>query len=140
MQTISEIQDEIIEEFTFLENKNDRYNYIIELGKKPEALSEEEKDEKFIVKGCQSKVWLVPALDNSRVVFKADSESVLVKGLVSLLVRVLSGHSPKEVAEADLYFIDKIGMQQMLTMNRANGLASMIKQMKMYALAYQAIS
>ncbi|WP_448518016.1 SufE family protein [Rhodoflexus sp.] len=134
--TIQEIQDEIIDEFALLDNKDDRYNYIIELGKKLPPYPESFKTEDFLIKGCQSKVWIKPEIQDNKLVFYGDSDSTLVKGIVSLLVRVLSGQPAREIAAADLYFIDRIGMKQMLSMNRSNGLAAMVKQLKLYALAY----
>lgn len=136
--TISEIQDQIIEEFSLFDNWTDKYEYIIELGKKLPALSEEHKTEDNKIKGCQSNVWLVADLNEGRLYFNADSDAVIVKGLVSMLIRVLSGHTPEQIVNSDLYFIDKIGMTQHLAQTRSNGLLSMVKQMKFYALAYQA--
>jgi cysteine desulfuration protein SufE len=134
--SIPEIQEEIIEEFALFDNNNDKYNYIIELGKKLPALAEAYKTPDFLIKGCQSQVWVHPEMRAGRVHFDGDSDSVLVKGLVSLMVRVLSEQPPQAVAQADLFFLDRIGMRQMLSMNRSNGLAAMIKQLKLYALAY----
>ena len=137
--TINEIQDEIIEEFSLFDNRNDQYAYIIELGKKLAQLPESLKTEENIVKGCQSKVWLQPGFEEGKVQFQADSDSTLVKGLVGLLVRVLSDRIPEEINNAELYFVDNIGLREMLSMNRSNGLSAMIKQMRLYAIAYQAI-
>ncbi|WP_375560844.1 SufE family protein [Bernardetia sp. OM2101] len=141
--TINQIQDEIIEEFALFDNKNDQYGYIIELGKKLENLPKEEYKDENLIKGCQSKVWLTAEKseqDNEiQIKYIADSDSTLVKGLVSLLMRVLSEQPAKEILSSELYFIDKIGLGQLLSMNRSNGLASMVKQMKIYALAYQAV-
>lgn len=136
--TINETQDEIIEEFSLFDNRNDQYAYIIELGKKLTELEEEYRTEQNIVKGCQSKVWLQPGFSDGKVQFRADSDSTLVKGLVGLLVRVLSERTPEEINTAELYFVDKIGLREMLSMNRSNGLSAMIKQMRLYAIAYQA--
>ncbi|WP_338765294.1 SufE family protein [Bernardetia sp. ABR2-2B] len=140
---INEIQDEIIEEFALFDNKNDQYGYIIELGKKLENLPEEEYQDGNLIKGCQSKVWLTAEKSEQgneiQIKYIADSDSTLVKGLVSLLMRVLSEQPAKEILSSELYFIDKIGLGQLLSMNRSNGLASMVKQMKIYALAYQAV-
>ncbi|MCU0447499.1 MAG: SufE family protein [Microscillaceae bacterium] len=132
--TINEIQAEIIEEFELFDNWDDRYAYIIELGKKLPPLAEEYKTEDRKIKGCQSQVWLRSDLQGEQLVYEADSDAIIVKGLVSLLIRVLSAHTPSEIAQSDLYFIDKIGMTQHLSMTRANGLASMIKQMKLDAV------
>jgi cysteine desulfuration protein SufE len=135
--TIQEIQDEIIAEFAMFDNKNDTYDYIIELGKNLATFPEEHRTEDNIIKGCQSKVWVFPTRKNDKIYFYGDSDSTLVKGLVSLLVRVLSNQNPKDIVEADLYFMDKIGLKVLLSMNRANGLFSMLKQMKLYALALE---
>ncbi|MFC0183967.1 SufE family protein [Pseudarcicella hirudinis] len=135
--TINETQDEIIEEFELFDDWADKYEYIIDLGKKLEGMPEEQKTEDNIIKGCQSRVWLNARKENEKLVFEADSEAIIVKGLVHMLIRVLSGHTPQEIYDADLYFIDKIGMSQHLAQTRSNGLASMVKQMKIYALAYQ---
>jgi cysteine desulfuration protein SufE len=136
--TINEIQDEIIEEFALFDDWADKYEYIIDLGKKLKGLPEDQKTEDNIIKGCQSRVWLNAHQANNTVVFEADSEAIIVKGLVNMLIRVLSGHSPQEIMGADLYFIDKIGMTSHLAQTRSNGLASMVKQMRNYAIAYSA--
>lgn len=115
----------------------DKYEYIIDLGKKLRGLPEDQKTEDNIIKGCQSRVWLNARKEGDKLIFDADSEAIIVKGLVNMLIRVLSGHTPKEIAEADLFFIDRIGMSQHLAQTRSNGLASMVKQMKNYAIAYQ---
>ena len=134
--TINESQDEIIEEFELFDDWADKYEYIIDLGKKLKGLPEEQKTEENIIKGCQSRVWLNARKDDESLIFDADSEAIIVKGLVNMLIRVLSGHTPKEIAKADLYFMEKIGMSQHLAQTRSNGLASMVKQMKNYAIAY----
>ena len=134
--TINETQDEIIEEFELFDDWADKYEYIIDLGKKLKGLPEAQKTEDNIIKGCQSRVWLNARKDDDDLIFEADSEAIIVKGLVNMLIRVLSGHSPKEIAESDLYFMDKIGMSSHLAQTRSNGLASMVKQMKNYAIAY----
>lgn len=134
--TINETQDEIIEEFELFDDWADKYEYIIDLGKKLKGLPEEQKTEDNIIKGCQSRVWLNARKDDNDLIFEADSEAIIVKGLVNMLIRVLSGHTPKAIAEADLYFMDKIGMSSHLAQTRSNGLASMVKQMKNYAIAY----
>jgi len=136
--TINEIQDELIEDFAFYGDWMEKYEYIIQLGKEVPLISEEHKQDQFIIKGCQSKVWLFPELRDGKIIFTADSDAIITKGLVSLMVKVLSGHSPKEIAESDLYFIDQIGLKEHLSPTRANGLLSMVKQMKLYALALQA--
>ena len=134
--TINESQDEIIEEFELFDDWADKYEYIIDLGKKLKGLPEELKTEDNIIKGCQSRVWLNALKDEEKLIFDADSEAIIVKGLVNMLIRVLSGHTPQEIAKADLYFMEKIGMSQHLAQTRSNGLASMVKQMKNYAIAY----
>jgi cysteine desulfuration protein SufE len=135
----SEIQDEIIDEFSILEG--DRENtifYIMELGEKLPALEDSAKVEDNIIKGCQSKVWLTTGFEKGRVIFKADSNTAITKGLISLLIRVLNNKTPNEIIDTELYFIQKIGMNQLIGSQRSNGLTAMIKQMKMYALAYKA--
>jgi cysteine desulfuration protein SufE len=134
--TINESQDEIIEEFELFDDWADKYEYIIDLGKKLKGLPEAQKTEDNIIKGCQSRVWLNARKDEEKLIFEADSEAIIVKGLVNMLIRVLSGHTPQEIAKADLYFMEKIGMSQHLAQTRSNGLASMVKQMKNYAIAY----
>lgn len=137
MATINDIQDEIIADFDLFDDWTDKYTYIIELGKKLEALEEQYKTEDNIIKGCQSRVWLHATIKDNLVFFETDSDAIIVKGLVYLLVSVLSGQKPADIMDADLYFIDKIGMQQHLSPTRANGLAAMVKQMKLYGLAYK---
>jgi cysteine desulfuration protein SufE len=135
-RSIAEIQNEIVEEFELFDDWTDRYEYIIDLGKKNPPLPEKFKVEDNIIKGCQSQVWLISSFENGLVHFRADSDAIIVKGLVSLLIRVLSGHKPEEISGADLFFIDKIGMTSHLAQTRSNGLLSMVKQMKFYGLAY----
>lgn len=137
-QTIQEIQDTLIEEFDLFEDWTDKYEYLIDLGKKLPVMPEAYKTEENVIKGCQSKVWLNAKLEDGKVVFEADSEAVIVKGLISMLIRVLSHQSPNDILKADLYFIDAIGMSQHLAQTRSNGLLSMVKQMKNYALAFSA--
>ena len=136
--TINEIQDEIIEEFELFDDWEGKYEYIIDLGKKLPKLSDEFKTEENIIKGCQSVVWLHAYKQDGKIYFEADSEAIIVKGLVSMLVKVMSNHTPEEIANADLYFIDKVGLASHLAQTRSNGLASMVKQMKAYGIAYQA--
>jgi cysteine desulfuration protein SufE len=136
--TINEIQDEIIETFELFDDWEGKYEYIIDLGKKLPKLGDEYKTEENIIKGCQSIVWLNAYKKDDKLFFEADSEAIIVKGLVSMLVSVMSNHTPKEIANADLYFIDKVGLASHLAQTRSNGLASMVKQMKAYAIAYQA--
>jgi cysteine desulfuration protein SufE len=136
--TINEIQDEIIDEFSMFEDWTDKYEYIIDIGKKLKPLPEIYKTEENKIKGCQSQVWLHPHIEGDKVIFEGDSDAVIVKGLIGLLIRTLSDQRPEDIAQANLYFIDKIGMGQHLAQTRSNGLASMVKQMKLYGLAYQA--
>lgn len=136
--TIDQIQDQIVEEFGLFDDWTDKYEYIIEMGKKMPDLDEKFKTDDNKIKGCQSNVWLTADLKGSLLHFYADSDAIIVKGLVSMLIRVLSGHTPDEIFHAQLYFIDKIGMTQHLAQTRSNGLLSMVKQMKFYALAYKA--
>ncbi|EMS31449.1 Sulfur acceptor protein SufE for iron-sulfur cluster assembly [Mariniradius saccharolyticus AK6] len=139
MSTIQEVQDEIISEFEILgDDKESTIYYIMELGDGLPEFPEAERVDENIIKGCQSKVWLTAHEVDGRVIFEADSNTDITKGLISLLVRVLSGRKPMEISNADLYFIDKIGMGNIIGSQRSNGLASMIKQMKFYALAFQA--
>ncbi|MCW8309727.1 MULTISPECIES: SufE family protein [Sphingobacterium] len=135
--TINEIQDELIEDFAFYTDWMEKYEYIIQLGKEVPLIDEQYKTDEYIIKGCQSKVWLYPEMKDGKVYFTADSDAIITKGLVSLMVKVLSGHTPKEIVEAELYFVDQIGLKEHLSPTRANGLLSMIKQMKLYALALQ---
>ena len=137
VQTIQDIEDEIVDEFSLFDNWEDKYEYIIDLGKKLEPLSSEYKIDENKIKGCQSQVWLVANEENGRIYFKADSDAVIVRGLVSMLIRVLSGHTSDEIIDAKLDFINKIGMTTHLAQTRSNGLLSMVKQMKNYALAYK---
>lgn len=137
--TINELQDEIIEEFELFDDWEGKYEYIIDLGKKLKPLANEFKQEENIIKGCQSVVWLRAYLENGILYFEADSEAIIVKGLVSMLLKVLSGHKPQEILNADLYFIDKVGLTSHLAQTRSNGLASMVKQMKNYAFVYSNI-
>ena len=136
-QSIPEIEKEIIDEFALFDNWEDKYEYIIDLGKKLLPLDDQYKVDELKVKGCQSTVWLASFYENGKVTYRADSDAVIVKGLISMLIRVLSNHSPEEIINADLGFIDEIGMKSHLAQTRSNGLVSMIKQMKNYALAYK---
>jgi cysteine desulfuration protein SufE len=138
MQPINDTQEELIAEFDLFEDWADKYEYLIDLGKKLPAMSEEWKTDENVIKGCQSRVWLHAEKQGDLVNFHADSEAVIVKGLISMLIRVLSGHSASEILAADLYFIDRIGMSQHLAQTRSNGLLAMVKQMKNYALAFSA--
>ncbi|NQD69566.1 SufE family protein [Sphingobacterium shayense] len=136
--TINEIQDELIEDFSFYQDWMEKYEYIIQLGKEVPLIDEKYKTENYLIKGCQSRVWLFADLVDGKIEYTADSDAIITKGLVSLMVKVLSGHTPSEVANTDLYFIDQIGLKEHLSPTRANGLLSMVKQMKLYALALQA--
>ena len=138
--TINEIQDEIIEEFDGLDDWMDKYQMLIDLGNELEPLDEQYKTEQNLIDGCQSRVWLQADYnqDSKIIDFIAESDALIVKGIVSLLIRVLSGHTPQEILDADLYFIDRIGLRDHLSPTRSNGLIAMIKQMRMYALAFQA--
>ena len=136
--SIIDIQNEIIEEFSFLgDDRESTIFYIMELGQKLPELDDSYKIDENIIKGCQSKVWLTADLDGTRIIFKADSNTEITKGLISLLIRVLSGQAVDNILKADLYFIEKIGMGQIIGSQRSNGLVAMIKQMKLYALAYK---
>ncbi len=136
--TINEIQDELIEDFAFYQDWMEKYEYIIQLGKEVPLINDEYKTDDYIIKGCQSRVWLFADLQGGKINFTADSDAIITKGLVSLMVKVLSGHTPEEIANADLYFIDQIGLKEHLSPTRANGLLSMVKQMKLYAIALKA--
>lgn len=141
--TINEIRDEIIEEFSGFDDWMDKYQLLIDLGNEQEPLEEKYKTEQNLIDGCQSRVWLVAEEVKSEEVkseklihFRAESDALIVKGIVSLLIRVLSGHTPQEILDADLYFIDKIGLKEHLSPTRSNGLLAMVKQMRMYALVF----
>ena len=138
METINEVQDEIIEEFSGFDDWMDKYQLLIDMGSGQEPLPEEYKTEQNLIDGCQSRVWLQADYREGRVVFRAESDALIVKGIVDLLVRVLSGHTPQEILDADLYFIDRIGLKEHLSPTRSNGLVAMLKHMKMYALAFKA--
>ena len=137
MSSIQDIQNEIIEEFSFFEDWLQRYEYMIELGKSLPLIDEEHKTDNHVIKGCQSKVWIHAALEKEQVNFTADSDAIITKGIIAILIRVFSNQRPKAILEANTEFIDKIGLKEHLSPTRANGLASMIKQIKMYAVAFQ---
>lgn len=137
--TISEAQERIVENFSLFDDWEGKYEYLIDLGKKLKPLDDQYKVEENIIKGCQSTVWLASSFENGKVIFKADSDAIIVKGLVSMLIEVLSGHKTEEVLAAKMDFIKDIGMMSHLAQTRSNGLLAMIKQMKNYALAYQAV-
>ena len=130
------VQDEIIEEFSVFDDWMDRYSLLIDMGNALPPLDEKYKTENNLIEGCQSRVWLYAQYKDGIVEYQAESDAVIVKGIVSLLIRVLSGHTPKEILETDLYFIESIGLREHLSPTRSNGLVSMLKQMKMYALAF----
>lgn len=134
--TINEIQDEIIEEFSGLDDWMDKYQLLIDLGNEQTPLDEQYKTESNLIDGCQSRVWLQADFEDGVIHFSAESDALIVKGIVSLLIRVLSNHTPKEILDADLYFIDEIGLKEHLSPTRSNGLLAMIKQMRSYALAF----
>lgn len=135
--TITEIKNEIIDEFAMFEDWEERYQYMIDLGKTLPLIKEQFKTEDNIIKGCQSKVWVHADMKEDKVVFTADSDAIITKGIIAILIRVFSNQHPKDIIEADTDFIDQIGLKEHLSPTRANGLVSMIKQLKMYAIAYQ---
>lgn len=137
MKTIKAIQDEIVDEFDMFEDWMQRYEYMIELGKSLPLIDAEHKTDENIIKGCQSKVWLHADLADGKVIFTADSDAIITKGIIAILVRALSNQAPKDILDADMSFIDEIGLKEHLSPTRANGLVSMIKQLRLYALAYQ---
>ena len=136
MKTISEIQDEIIDEFSGFDDWMDKYALLIEIGNELQPLDAQYKTNNNLIEGCQSRVWLQADFVDGKVIFQGESDAVIVKGLVSLLIKVLSNHTPEEILSSDLYFIDKIGLKEHLSPTRSNGLVSMLKQMKLYALAF----
>jgi cysteine desulfuration protein SufE len=135
---IKDIQEEIVDEFSMFDDWMQRYEYIIELGKNLPLIKEEFKVEENLIKGCQSKVWLQGEQNNEKVVFTADSDAILTKGIIAILIRVFSNQTPKDIIDAEMDFIDEIGLKEHLSPTRANGLVSMIKNIKMYALAFDA--
>jgi cysteine desulfuration protein SufE len=136
MATINEIQDEIIDEFSGFDDWMDKYQLLIDLGNEQEPLDEKYKIESNLIDGCQSRVWLQADYVDGKINFTAESDALIVKGIVALLIRVLSGHTPQEILDADLYFIEKIGLKEHLSPTRSNGLLAMVKQMRVYALAF----
>jgi cysteine desulfuration protein SufE len=138
MKSIKEEQDAIIKEFELFDDWLDKYEYIIEISKDFENLDAKYKTNEYLIVGCQSRVWLVAELIDGKVIYRAETDALITKGIISLLVRILSSRTPDEIIDADLYFIDKIGLRQNLSPTRSNGLLSMLKQMKMYALAFKA--
>ena len=136
MSTIKEIQTEIIEDFTIFDNWMQKYEYIIDLGKELSPIKNKYKTEENLIKGCQSRVWLHAEYTKGKIIYTADSDAIMTKGIVAILINVLSGQSPSEISNAKLDFLNDIGLKEQLSPTRANGLVSMIKQMKIYALAY----
>ena len=135
---INDIQDEIIDEFTSFDDWMDRYSLLIDYGNGLETFPEADKNDQNLIDGCQSKVWFTAEMKDGMVIYHGDSDAILVKGIVALLIRVLSGHTPKEIVETELYFIDEINLREHLSPTRSNGLNAMLKQMRLFALAYNA--
>ena len=140
MKSIQEEQDAIATEFEVFDDWLDRYEYLIELSKDIEPLDPKYKTNEYLINGCQSRVWLMAEMQEGTVVYRAETDAIITKGIVSLLIRILSGQKPEDIVNADLYFIDKIGLRQNLSPTRSNGLLSMVRQMKFYALAFQSVS
>ena len=138
--TINEVQQEIIEEFSAFEDWMDKYGYLIELGNELKDIDPKDKTDQYLIKGCQSRVWLVSDFVDGKIVFRGESDAVIVKGLVALLLRVVSNRTPEEILNNELFFIDEIGLKQHLSPTRSNGLLAMVKQIKLYAVAYNRIS
>lgn len=138
MKTINELQDEVIEEFSDFDDWMDKYQLLIDLGNEQKPLDEKYKTEQNLIDGCQSRVWLQADMEDGNVVFQAESDALIVKGIIALLIKVVSGHTPDEILNSDLYFIEKIGLKEHLSPTRSNGLLAMVKQMRMYALAFKA--
>lgn len=137
--TINELQDEIVDEFSEIDDWMDRYACIIDMGNQLEEMPEEYKTPEYLIEGCQSRAWLHAELTpDGRIKYTADSDALIVKGIISMLLKVLSGHTPQEIVDADLYFIDKIGLAENLSPTRSNGLTALLKQMRLYAVAYKA--
>lgn len=139
MKTINELQDEVIEEFSNFDDWMDKYQLLIDLGNEQEPLAPQYKTEQNLIDGCQSRVWLQSDLtDDGKIIFQAESDALIVKGIITLLIKVVSGHTPDEILDSELYFIEKIGLKEHLSPTRSNGLLAMVKQMRMYALAFKA--
>ena len=138
MKTINELQDEVIEEFSDFDDWMDKYQLLINLGNEQEPLAPEYKNDQNLIDGCQSRVWLQADLVDGKVEFQAESDALIVKGIIALLIKVVSGHTPDEILENELYFIEAIGLKDHLSPTRSNGLLAMVKQMRMYALAFKA--
>lgn len=137
MKTINELQDEVIEEFSDFDDWMDKYQLLIGLGNEQEPLDPQYKTEQNLIDGCQSRVWLQADLTDGKVIFQAESDALIVKGIIALLIKVVSGHTPDEILNSDFYFIEKIGLKEHLSPTRSNGLLAMVKQMRMYALAFK---
>lgn len=137
--TVNEIQDKIIDDFSLFDDWMDKYNLLIDLGKELPVIDPKYKVKDYLIEGCQSKVWLHPEYNGSIISFRADSDAIITRGIVALLIKVLSDRTPDEILSADLYFIEKIGLRQNLSPTRSNGLLSMVRQIKLYAMAYNAI-
>ena len=136
--TINELQDNIIEEFSVFDDWMDKYALLIDLGNSLPPLDEKYKTESNLIEGCQSRVWLQADYADGKIVFQGESDAVIVKGIVSLLIQILSGHTPQEILDADLYFIEKVGLKEHLSPTRSNGVVAMVKQMRLYAMAFRA--
>lgn len=137
MKTIDELQEEVIDEFSDFDDWMDKYQLLIDLGNEQEPLDAQYKNDQNLIDGCQSRVWLQADLVDGKIIFQAESDALIVKGIVTLLIKVLSGHTPQEILDSDLHFIEKIGLKEHLSPTRSNGLLAMIKQMRMYALAFK---
>ncbi len=138
METINELQDEIIEEFNGFDDWMDKYQLLIDLGNEQEELDAAYKTDANLIEGCQSRVWLQADMEDGKIIFRAESDALIVKGIITLLIKVVSGHTPDEILDSELYFIEKIGLKEHLSPTRSNGLLAMVKQMRMYALAFKA--
>tara|TARA_B100000530_G_scaffold183650_1_gene116153 strand:- start:32 stop:448 length:417 start_codon:yes stop_codon:yes gene_type:complete len=136
METIQKLQANLIQDFEMFENWMQKYEYLIDLGKELEPINKQHKTDENLIKGCQSKVWLNAEYTNGKIIFSADSEAIMTKGIVAMLINVLSNQAPKDIVNANLDFIDRLGLKEQLSVTRANGLASMIKKMKLYAIAF----
>ena len=139
MKSIQEEQDAIVKEFEIFDDWLDRYEYLIELSKELEPLDPKYKTNEYLITGCQSRVWLIAEMQDDKLVYRAETDAIITKGIISLLIRVLSDQKPEDIVNTDLYFIDRIGLRQNLSPTRSNGLLSMVKQMKLYALAFQTV-
>ncbi len=137
MKTIDKLQEEVIDEFSDFDDWMDKYQLLIDLGNEQEPLDAQYKNDQNLIDGCQSRVWLQADLVDGKIIFQAESDALIVKGIVTLLIKVLSGHTPQEILDSDLHFIEKIGLKEHLSPTRSNGLLAMIKQMRMYALAFK---